>query len=83
MNLQEQIPALRDTAVLLLPGFRHARAQLDVAVQVLEYFERHAEYEASTGKYAAFPLCDPRLLKEIERPKGMLNAFGRIHDIQT
>ena len=79
MNPQEHLPTLHDAAVQMLPGFRQARAQLDIAVHVLEYFERHAEYELSTGKYAAFDRADPSLLTAIEELRSMLNAFYRIH----
>jgi hypothetical protein len=80
MNPQDHLPTLHEAAVQMLPGFRQARAQLDIAVHVLEYFERHAQYELSTGKYAAFDLADPSLLASIDELKSMLNAFCRIHE---
>jgi hypothetical protein len=79
MNPQEHLPALHHAAVQTLPGLRQARAQLDIAVHVLEYFERHAEYELSTGKHAAFERADPQLLHSVDELKSMLNAFSRLH----
>ena len=80
MNPKEHLPSLHHASIELLPGFRQARAQLDIAVHVLEYFERHAEYELSTGQYAPFERADPGLLKSIDELKSMLNAFSRIHE---
>jgi hypothetical protein len=78
MNPQDHLPTLRESAIQMLPGFRQARAQLEIAVYVLEYFARHAEHELSTGQYAAFPPADPKLLDAIEQLKGLINAFCRI-----
>ena len=83
MNPHDHLPTLHDTVVLMLPGFRQARAQLDIAVHVLEYFERHAQCELATGKYAEFDPADPEVLEEIERLKSMLNAFCRIHETRN
>jgi hypothetical protein len=83
MNPQDQIPSLHAIAVQMLPGMRQARALLDVSVHVLEYFERHAEYEATTGKPAPFELADRARVEEVEQLRSMLNAFRRLHGLPS
>lgn len=79
MNPTEEIDRLRETAIAILPGFKHARAQLDIAVHVLEYFERHAAHERNTGTFVAFKPPNPEVIKAIENLKSMLNVFCRLH----
>jgi hypothetical protein len=80
MNPQEHLPVLRDIAARVLPGFRHAKAQMEIAVRVLEYFERHAEHELSTGTFRQFEPPGPEQLEEIHRLRSMLNCYCRIHE---
>ena len=80
MTTHEEMHRLHNTAVLMLPGFKQAQAQMTVASHVLEYFARFPEYEISPGKYHPFERAEPSLLQEIEELKSMLNAFSRIHE---
>ncbi len=79
MNLPEVTPALRATAVAMLPGMKHARALLDVSIDVLEYFEKHAEEDARQAKATALPPPTSELQKEVDTARAMLSAFGRLH----
>jgi hypothetical protein len=78
MTPQDHLPRIRAVATLMLPGFRQARAQLDIAVHVLEYFDQHAEHEISAGTFVTFDPPDRQLLEEIEELQSMLNAFCRL-----
>jgi len=73
------VPTLQATAAVLLPGMRHARSLLDVSIRVLEYFEKHALKDVSSGKATAVPAVDRALVNEAENVKAMLTAFGRLH----
>jgi hypothetical protein len=53
MSTLDEVRTLRGTALRLLPGFCQARAQLDLAIGVLEYVVRDAEHELTTREYAA------------------------------
>ena len=56
MSTLEDVRTLRATALRLLPGFWQARAQMNVAIGVLEYFVRNAEHELKTGIYQTRPV---------------------------
>jgi hypothetical protein len=47
MTTHEEMHRLRNTAVVMLPGFKQAQAQMAVASHVLEYFARFPECEIS------------------------------------
>lgn len=79
MNPQEHLPTLQAQAQKVLPGFRAAVAQLEIAVHVLEYFAQHAEKERNTGTFIAFQPPSRELLDEIDAMKGMLNCFSRLY----
>lgn len=79
MNPGEHIAALRDAAKRVLPGFREARAQLDIAVHVLEYAAQHMEAEFTSGSLLAFKPPDHDLLKEIDALRGLLNMYCRLY----
>lgn len=78
MNTLDEIRALRTTALRLLPGFWQARAQMNMAIEVLEYFARDAEHELMTGRYKPPPI-DPRVEGGVGVLQSMLNAFQSIH----
>lgn len=80
MRPQDHIPTLQATAATVLPGMRQARALLDVSIQVLEYFERHAAREVTSGTCVSFKRPEPGLMKEVENVKALLRAFGRLHE---
>jgi hypothetical protein len=80
MKTREEMHRLHESAVLMLPGFKQAQAQMAVASHVLEYFARHPEYEISPGQYHPFERADAKLLQEIKQLKSMLNAFSRLHE---
>jgi hypothetical protein len=80
MKTHEEMRVLHESAVLMLPGFKQAQAQMAVASHVLEYFARYPEYEISPGQYQPFERADGKLLQEIEQLKSMLNAFSRLHE---
>src|SRR5262245_26328810 len=54
MSTLEDVRTLRGTALRLLPGICQARMQLDVMINVLEYFARDAiralEYDSVVGE---------------------------------
>jgi hypothetical protein len=79
MNPADHIAARRHTARRLLPGFREARAQLDIAVHVLEYAAQHLEGEFTADTLAAFKPPNRDLLKEIEALRGLLDMFCRVY----
>ena len=83
MKPQEHIPTLHATAAMMLPGMKHARALLDVSIRVLEYFERHAARDATTGKATNFKRAEPSLQQEVENAKALLRAFGRLHETRN
>jgi len=66
-------------ALRLLPGFWQARAQVSIAVEVLEYFARDAEHELNAGVYTPRPI-DWQIAGDIRVLQSMLSAFLRIHE---
>ena len=79
VNPKEAVPTLQATAVMLLPGMKHARSLLDVSIRVLEYFETHAARDIAAGTATALQAAEPNLVKEAEQVKALLSAFGRLH----
>ena len=78
MSRLEDVRTLNATALRLLPGFWQARAQMNIAIEVLEYFARDAEHELTTGHYAPRPV-DPQIEKDIRVLQAMIQVFRRIH----
>jgi hypothetical protein len=78
MSTLEDVRTLRATALRLLPGFCQARAQMNIAVKVLEYFARDAEHELSTGHYTPPPV-DPQIEGDIRVMQALIHVFRRIH----
>jgi hypothetical protein len=64
----------------MLPGMRAARAQIDVAIYVLEYFESYAEREFETGDFPVANLVSPSMLESIEQLKAALSTFDRLRE---
>ena len=79
MNPQEHIPTLQAIAEKVLPGYRAARVQLDIAIHVLEYFECHAEHEHGARSFINFGPPPPHVVAEIEQLRAMLNCYCRLH----
>jgi hypothetical protein len=79
VNPKESIPTLQATAVMLLPGMKHARSLLDVSIRVLQYFESHAARDAAKGTATTFQGEESHLIKEAEQVRALLSAFGRLH----
>ena len=79
MSTLDDVRTLRATALRLLPGFWQARAQVSIAIDVLEYFARDAEHELKTGVYAPQPI-DRQIAGNIRVLQSMLSAFLRIHE---
>jgi hypothetical protein len=59
--------------------FWQARAQLNIAIEVLEYFAREAEHELKTGIYQYRPI-DPQMAGDIGVLQSMLDLFKRIRE---
>lgn len=78
MSTAEDVRTLRDCALRLLPGSWQARAQMNIAGDVLEYFARDAEHELTTGQYAPRPV-DPQIDGDIRVLQSMIHVFRRIH----
>jgi hypothetical protein len=78
MSTLEDVLTLRATALRLLPGFWQARAQMSIAIEVLEYFARDAEHELATGHYTPRPV-DPQIDKDIRVLQSMIHVFRRVH----
>ena len=79
MSTLDGVRTLRGTALRLLPGFWQVRAQLDLAIEVLEYFAREAEHELTTGKFTTRPPIEPRPAEHIGVLQSMISAFMRLH----
>jgi hypothetical protein len=79
MSTLDEVRTLRATALRLLPGFWQARAQVSIAIEVLEYFARDAEHELKTGVYTRRPI-DRQIAGDIRVLQSMLSAFQRIHE---
>lgn len=77
MNVTDNIPTLRATAAVLLPGMKHARSLLDVSIRVLEYFETHAVSDAASGTVTPLRI-DPALLRDVAQVRALLTAFNRL-----
>ena len=71
MKPQDHIPALHATAAVMLPGMRQARALLDVAIRVCEYFDRHAARDVATRTFTAFTPAPKSLQIEVEKLKAL------------
>jgi hypothetical protein len=78
MTRLEDVRTLNATALRLLPGFWQARAQMNIAIEVLEYFARDAEHELTTGQYTPRPV-DPQIERDIRVLQAMIHVFRRIH----
>lgn len=78
MSTLDEVRTLRATALRLLPGFWQARVQMSIAIEVLEYFARDAEHEATTGQFTVRPV-DPQIARDIGVLQSMLSAFLRLH----
>ena len=79
MSTLDEVRTLQATALRLLPGFWQARAQMNIAIEVLEYFARDAEHELKTGIYTPPPI-DRQIAGNIRVLQSMLSAFQRIHE---
>ena len=79
MNVKDHIPTLQATAATVLPGMKQARSLLDIAIRVLEYFEKHAASDAANRTATPLRGVDPSLLSDAEQVKAMLSAFGKLH----
>lgn len=80
MKPQDNIPALRATAARMLPGMRQARALLDAAIRVCEYFDRHAARDVATGTSTTFTPAPKNLQTEVDKLKALLSAFSNLHE---
>ena len=78
MNTLDDVRQLRGTALRLLPGFWQARAQLNLAITVLEYFARDAEHELTTGRYTPPPI-DPQIDKDIRVMEALIRVFRQVY----
>ena len=78
-NVKDHIPTLRATAAQVLPGMKQARSVLDIAIRVLEYFEKHAASDAANRTATPLKGVDPSLLSDAEQLAAMISAFGRMH----
>jgi hypothetical protein len=79
MSTLDEVRTLRSTALRILPGFCQARAQMDLAIEVLQYFARDAEHELTTGQFANRVPVDPHLAGQVGVLQSMINAFLRLH----
>ena len=79
MSTLDEVRTLRATALRLLPGFWQARAQMNIAIEVLEYFARDAEHELKTGVYTPPPV-DGQIARDIGVLQSMLGACRRVHE---
>ncbi len=78
MSTLDDVRQLRGTALRLLPGIWQARAQLNLAITVLEYFARDAEHELTTGLYTPPPI-DPQIDKDIRVMEALIGVFRRVN----
>jgi hypothetical protein len=77
MNAKDHVPTLQATAATVLPGMKQARSLLDIAIQVLEYFEKHAAHDVESGTMTPQARADPKVIADAE-VKAMLSAFGKL-----
>jgi hypothetical protein len=77
MSTLDEVRTLRAVALRLLPGFWQARVQMNIAIEVLEYFARDAQHELTTGVYTPPPID-----RHIGVLQSMLSAFQRIHELR-
>jgi hypothetical protein len=77
-NVKDHIPELQATAKKVLPGFRQARAVLDVYIHVLEYFEEQVAIDVANGTATPLRGIEPSLVREAEQVRAMMGAFGKL-----
>jgi hypothetical protein len=82
MSTLDEVRTPRGTALRLLPSFWQVRGQLDLAIEVLEYFAREAEHELATSKFMPRRPIDPHLAGQIGVLQSMISAFMRLHQPQ-
>jgi hypothetical protein len=78
MSTLDDARSLRECALRLLPGFWQARAQMNVMIDVLEYFLRDAEHELTTGQYTPRPV-DPQIESDIRVLQSMIVSVRSWH----
>jgi hypothetical protein len=78
MTTLDQVRTLRGTALRLLPGFCQARMQLDLAIEVLEYFARDAEHQLTTGQFTPRPI-NPHIASQIRVLQSLISSFVQLH----
>ena len=75
MTTKQTLPPIEEAAAMLLPGLRHARSLIEVAIRVLQYFEVHTK----DGVQTVVPKKpDEKLAEEVEQVKALLSAFGQL-----
>jgi hypothetical protein len=79
MSTLEDVRTLRDTSLRLLPGFCQARATMDMAIEMLEYFAREAEHELTTGIRQDHGPISREVASHIRIMRGLMSAFARLH----
>ena len=79
MSTLDDVRTLRDTSLRLLPGFCQARATMDMAIEMLEYFAREAEHELTTGIRQDHGPINHEVASHIRIMRALMNSFARLH----
>ena len=79
MSTLDDVRTLRDTSLRLLPGFCQARATMNMAIELLEYFAREAEHELTTGIRQDHGPVNREMASHIRIMRALMNSFARLH----
>jgi len=75
MPAHQALPPIEDAAAMLLPGLKHARSLIEVAIRVLQYFEVRNPDDLKT----VIPKTpDENLFEDVEQLKPLLSVFGAL-----
>lgn len=80
MKSQNHIPALHAAAAVMLPSIRQARALLDAAIRVCEYFERPAACDVATSTSTTHTGAKEPADRRSRELKALLSAFSKLHE---
>jgi len=75
MPTHQALPPIEDAAAMPLPGLKHARSLIEVAIRVLQYFE----LRNPDGLKTVIPKTpDERLAEDVEQLKALLSVFSTL-----
>jgi len=77
--LMKSLLVISVSIMALLPGFCQARATMNMAIELLEYFAREAEHELTTGIRQDHGPVNREMASHIRIMRALMNSFARLH----